>query len=59
LCESDAAAANEPHQLIRLLHLLDLSFVDQHPVSAFSLKKLSRRKCDCQLKWLMLTLAGF
>jgi hypothetical protein len=30
--ESHAAAANEPHQLIRPLHPLDLSFVDQHPV---------------------------
>jgi len=30
--EWDAAAANERHQLIRLLHPLDLSFIDQHPV---------------------------
>jgi hypothetical protein len=30
-CESDAAAANERHQLIRSLHPLDLCLVDQHP----------------------------
>jgi hypothetical protein len=31
LRESDAAAANEPDQLIRSFHPLDLCFVDQHP----------------------------
>jgi hypothetical protein len=41
LRESDAAATNEPHQLMCALHPLDLSFVDQHPVS----KKLSSEKC--------------
>jgi hypothetical protein len=32
LRESDAAATNERHQLIRPFHPLDLSFVDQHPI---------------------------
>jgi 2-phospho-L-lactate guanylyltransferase (CobY/MobA/RfbA family) len=43
--ERDAAAANECHQLIRPLHPLDLSFVDQHAIS----KKLSREKCPPSL----------
>jgi hypothetical protein len=38
LPESNAAAANEPHQLMRPLHPLDLRFVDQHQFRLF-LKK--------------------
>jgi hypothetical protein len=43
LRESDATAANERHQLIRPLHPLDLSFVDQHQLSV-----VFRKSCQEQ-----------
>lgn len=47
LRECDAPAANERHQLIRLLHPPDLTFVDQHPFQkscqeAFAKKALAK-----------------
>jgi hypothetical protein len=49
LCERDTAAANEPHQLIRSLHPLDLCLVDQHYFCAF---RVSGKKV-CQATYML------
>jgi hypothetical protein len=43
LRESNAAAANECHQLVRPLHPLDLCLVDQHSGAPFRFRRLPKK----------------